>query len=228
MGGLWVDFKQMTNIPGLFAAGECEYQYHGANRLGANSLLSSIYGGMIAGPNTMKYINGKTLQPLGENVLELAKREQIEKYEALFKMNGPENPFTIYREMGDIMTENVTIIRYNDKLKATDIKLQELRARWENIGIGDTSNWSNQNVTFVRQLKDMLELARVITLGALNRNESRGAHYKPEFPERDDANFLKTTKARFTPQGPELSYEEVDTSLIKPRARRYDVEKKEA
>ena len=72
----------------------------------------------------------------------------------------------------------------------------------------------------------MLQLARVITLGALKRNESRGAHYKPEFPERNDADFLKTTIAAFTSEGPEFSYEPVDISLIAPRARKYDVDKK--
>jgi len=71
----------------------------------------------------------------------------------------------------------------------------------------------------------MIELAKVITKGALLRNESRGAHYKPDFPERDDPNFLKTTKARWTPSGPEITYEEVDVSLIKPRPRKYDVDK---
>jgi succinate dehydrogenase / fumarate reductase flavoprotein subunit len=89
----------------------------------------------------------------------------------------------------------------------------------------DTSRWSNSAAPFTRHLWNMLQLSRVITLGALNRNESRGAHYKPEFPDRNDEKFLKTTKARFTPEGPELSYEDVDTSLIKPRPRRYDVAK---
>jgi succinate dehydrogenase / fumarate reductase flavoprotein subunit len=77
---------------------------------------------------------------------------------------------------------------------------------------------------FARQLKNMLELARVITVGALNRNESRGSHFKPEFPERDDENWLKTTMASYSPDGPVLTYEAVDTSLVQPRARRYDVD----
>ncbi|MDM7915316.1 MAG: hypothetical protein QUU85_08640, partial [Candidatus Eisenbacteria bacterium] len=88
--------------------------------------------------------------------------------------------------------------------------------------------WANQVLVFVRNLENMLHLARVITAGALARDESRGAHYKPEFPERDDANWLKTTIAEFTPEGPKLSYRPVDTSLIPPRPRKYDVEKKAA
>jgi succinate dehydrogenase / fumarate reductase flavoprotein subunit len=130
--------------------------------------------------------------------------------------------------MSDWMVENVTVVRYNDRLQKTDEKLQELMERWQRIGLDDTSHYSNRTVTFVRQLWNMLELARVITLGALNRNESRGAHYKPEFPERDDENWLKTTLAIYTPEGPLFRYEPVDLSHIKPRPRRYDVVKEAA
>jgi succinate dehydrogenase / fumarate reductase flavoprotein subunit len=223
MGGLWVDYDQMTNIPGLFAAGECEYQYHGANRLGANSLLSAIYGGMVAGPKVMEYIKKNKIQtPSGNEPAFLnEKKLQTEKWAEVMAMNGPENPYLLHKELGDIMTMNVTVVRYNDKLAETDLVLQDLLKRWQNIGRSDTVEWGTQEGMFIRQLKNMLELARVITLGALNRNESRGAHYKPDYPERDDVNFLKTTIARWTPGGPELSYEDVDVSLIPPRPRRY-------
>ncbi|AFM39218.1 menaquinone-dependent succinate dehydrogenase/fumarate reductase, flavoprotein subunit [Desulfosporosinus acidiphilus SJ4] len=223
MGGLWVDYDQMTNIPGLFAAGECEYQYHGANRLGANSLLSAIYGGMVAGPKVMEYIKKNKLKtPIGsEPVFLNEKKLQEKKWAEIMAMKGPENPYLLHKELGDIMTLNVTVVRYNDKLAETDRVLQDLLKRWHNIGRSDNFEWGTQEGTFIRQLKNMLELARVITLGALNRNESRGAHYKPEYPERDDVNFLKTTIARWTPGGPELSYEDVDVSLIPPRPRHY-------
>lgn len=227
MGGLWVDYDMMTNIPGLFAAGECEYQHHGANRLGANSLLSCIYDGMIAGPAAIKFADGqnKSAADVPERVFESERQRQSEFYESILKMDGPENPYVIWEEMGKWMTDNVTVVRYNDRLKQTDQKLQELMERWKRIGTLDKSGWSNQAVTFSRQLWHMLELARVITIGALLRNESRGAHYKPEYPERDDHNWLKTTLAKYTPDGPEFDYEPVDVSLIKPRARKYDVEK---
>ena len=227
MGGLWVDYDQMTNIPGLFAAGECEYQYHGGNRLGANSLLSAIYGGMVAGPKSLAYIiDNKIKTPAGtEPAFAKEKKVQEEKWAKILNMKGSENAYLLHQELGDVMTENVTVIRYNDKLAATDKKIQELMKRWENIGLDDNIVWSSQNATFIRHLWNMMELARVITLGALQRDESRGAHYKPEFPERDDENWLKTTLAVWTPDGPELSYEPVDVSLIQPRARRYDVDK---
>ncbi len=223
MGGLWVDYDQMTNIPGLFAAGECEYQYHGANRLGANSLLSAIYGGMVAGPKVMEYIKKNKLQtPSGtEPVFMKEQKLQDEQWKKILAMQGQENVYHLHKELGDIMTLNVTVIRYNDKLAETDVVLQDLMKRWQNIGRSDNVEWGTQEGTFIRQVWNMLELARVVTLGALRRNESRGGHYKPEYPERDDENFLKTTIANWTPSGPELSYEEVDVSLIPPRPRHY-------
>ncbi|MEI3612606.1 succinate dehydrogenase flavoprotein subunit [Pseudogracilibacillus sp. SO30301A] len=223
MGGLWVDYDQMTNIPGIFAAGECDYSQHGGNRLGANSLLSAIFGGMVAGPKAIEYIDGldKHVTDMGPELFDAREKEEQEKFEALLKMDGTENAYQLHQELGEWMTDNVTVVRENDRLEKTDEKLQELLERWENINVTDTSQWSNQGVMFTRQLRNMIELARVITLGALKRDESRGAHYKPEFPERDDENFLKTTIASYKNGEPEITYEDVDVSLIPPRKRDY-------
>jgi succinate dehydrogenase / fumarate reductase flavoprotein subunit len=232
MGGLWCDYNQMTNIPGLFAAGECDYQYHGANRLGANSLLSSIYGGMVAGPKAIEYINGlsKQVDEVASSVFEAEKQKQQDKYNDILKMDGEENAYVIHKELGEWMTDNVTVVRQNDRLKKTDEKIKELMERYKNINVNDTNKWSNSGAPFTRQLWNMLQLARVITLGALNRDESRGAHYKPDFPERNDEEWLKTTKAFFDAEsnGPRFEYEEVDVSLIKPRKRDYSKAKEEA
>ena len=225
MGGLWVDYDQMTEIPGLFAAGECDYSQHGANRLGANSLLSAIYGGMVAGPNAVKYIKGlkKHAEDLPETIFEARVKEETEKWEAILKMDGTENAYLLHKELGEWMTDNMTVVRHNDRLEKTYEKLTELQERWNNINVNDTQRWSNQGAHFVRQLKNMLYLAKVMTKGALLRNESRGAHYKPEFPDRDDENFLKTTMAKFDPATgePIITYQEVDVSLIPPRKRDY-------
>ncbi|WP_460001748.1 succinate dehydrogenase flavoprotein subunit [Paradesulfitobacterium aromaticivorans] len=227
MGGLWVDYDQMTNIPGLFAAGECEYQYHGANRLGGNSLVAAIYAGMVAGPKAIEYAKGlsKSSTDLPQTLYQAAKTREDERNQMIFKMQGKENPYKLHQELGEWMLENVTVVRYNDRLKATDEKIQELIERYHNIGVGAGVAWGNQIVPSTRRLWTMLHLARVISLGALHRNESRGAHYKPDFPERDDENWLKTTKAKFSADGPSFSYEPVDTAYIKPRQRRYDVAK---
>ena len=225
MGGLWVDNQnQATNVPGIYAAGECEYQYHGANRLGANSLVSCIYGGMLAGPAAVRYASG--LESGCENVPgAIFERERVRQQDItdalLNQHKGTENPITIWREMGDIMTENVTVIRYNANLQKTLVKLDELSERFTRINLQDRTQWANQTLNFVRELGNMLILARVITMGALARNETRGAHYKPDFPERDDANWLKTTKASYNDGNIQLEYEPVDTSLLQPRERKY-------
>ncbi|MEC0172311.1 succinate dehydrogenase flavoprotein subunit [Paenibacillus graminis] len=223
MGGMWVDYNQMTNIPGLFAAGECEYQYHGANRLGANSLVSAIYGGMVSGPKAVEYIKGlkKSVQDISSAVFDSFHKTQTDKYESLLAMSGTENAYVIHKELGEWMTANMTVVRENTKLTATIGKIKELKERYRRINMNDTSRWNNQGVAFTRQLWNMLELSEAMTLGALLRNESRGAHYKPEFPTRNDEEFLKTTKAAWTADGPQISYEEVDVSLIPPRVRDY-------
>ncbi|MGO9777535.1 MAG: succinate dehydrogenase flavoprotein subunit [Terracidiphilus sp.] len=223
MGGLWVDFDQMTNIPGIFAIGECDYQYHGANRLGANSLLSCIYAGFIAGPNALRY--AKSLEGQegdGGHAAELTRQAGINS--ALLKNEGTENPFKLWRELGDVMTKHATVIRYNKGLQQADEKIVELMDRYRNVNLSDKSQWANTSFAFARQLKNMLELARVIVQGARLRDESRGAHYKPDFPERNDERFLKTTKASYTgsAESPRFEYEEVDTQFIQPRPRRYD------
>jgi len=222
MGGLWVDFDQMTNIPGIFAAGECEYQYHGANRLGANSLVSCIYGGFQAGPNALRYAKNVSA-PEGDSgaAAELARQAEINKN--LLNSDGTENPFRLWRELGTTMTEHATVTRYNKGLKQADEKIVELLCRYKMINLSDKSQWANTSFAFARQLQNMLQLARTITQGALMRDESRGAHYKPDFPERNDAQFLKTSKASFTgcAEGPRIEYEDVDTQFIEPRTRKY-------
>lgn len=166
MGGMWVDYNQMTNIPGLFAAGECEYQYHGANRLGANSLVSAIYGGMVSGPKAVEYIKGlkKSVQDISSTVFDSFHKTQTDKYESLLGMTGTENAYVIHKELGEWMTANMTVVRENKKLEATIGKIKELKERYKNINMSDTSRWSNQGVAFTRQLWNMLELSEAMTL----------------------------------------------------------------
>jgi succinate dehydrogenase flavoprotein subunit len=227
MGGLWVDFNQRTNIPGLLAAGECDYSIHGANRLGANSLVSCVFGGFVAAPAAIEWAkNVERNGADGSRIYDQELRHQQEINENLIKQSGNENQYVLHQEMGKWMTDNVTVVRYNDKLKATDNKLLELMDRYKRISINDSNLWATMALPHARHLDNMLELARVITLGALNRNESRGAHFKPEFPERDDENFLKTTIAEFSGEGPVFSYDPVDIGLITPRKRDYSKAKK--
>src|SRR5450755_3726152 len=228
MGGIWVNNDdQATSVPGIYAAGECEYQYHGANRLGANSLVSCIFGGGIAGPAAVKYARGieKGAESVDSSVFAREQKRQEEKNASLIAQDGSENPITIWKELGEVMTEHVTVTRINKNLEGAYAKLGELQARYRKINLSDRTRWSNQTLNFARELENMLILARVVTIGAFYRNESRGAHYKPDFPERDDANWLKTTRAKWCDGEIRLTYEPVDISQIPPRPRRYDAAK---
>lgn len=242
MGGLWVDYavnseglmemvhprNQMTNIPGLYAVGEVDYQYHGANRLGANSLLSCLFGGEVTGPAVKAYIQNleQSAMDTPQSLFDAEQKKLQDQFQHLSQLQGAENPYKLAEEMRIVMEENVSVVRENAKLKMALDKLYEIRERAKNVSVLDHAGWTNQAIPFARNLGHQIELALAITKGALLRDESRGAHYKPEFPQRDDERFLKTSLAKWTPDGPEISFEAVDTSLITPRARRYDVASK--
>jgi succinate dehydrogenase / fumarate reductase flavoprotein subunit len=262
MGGLWCDYEkdkktgglvigsprnQATNIPGLYAIGEADYQYHGANRLGANSLLSCIFAGLVCAegmPALLKNLPHGSASDLAPDFFDQQVQKHREEYGRLLKRSGPVNPFELHMELGVEMTKYCTVVRHNNELRQLLDELAEMTDRYGKIGLPDSGNWTNQTVRFVRELDDMLVLARAIAQGALQRDECRGAHYKPEFaipsPTADDPvelhrqaeeycrtfkaqtdKWLKTTIVEYTPEGPILSYEPVDTSLIPPRPRTY-------
>jgi succinate dehydrogenase / fumarate reductase flavoprotein subunit len=171
--------------------------------------------------------NTKSTDGVSSTVYDSERKRQEEANTALLSSNGTENPFRLWRELGELMTRNCTVIRYNKNLQQTDAKLVEFLERFNHINLSDKSQWANTSFVFTRQLYNMLQLSRVIAQGAALRNESRGAHYKPDFPDRDDKNFLKTTKAYFAPDAdePRFEFEPVDISLLPPRPRRYDMAK---
>ena len=257
MGGLWIDFEKSsdgrlvvgsprnhaTNIGGLYAAGEVDYAYHGANRLGANSLLSCIYGGMVAGPAIAAYVKNldQSASDIKSSVFEKAAQRERDRYQAILKMNGTENPYLIHEELAQVMLRDCTIERHNGVLDTVIAKIDELEERSLDIGVTDTSGRANQGAQFVRHLRNMLVLARVIAQGARNRDESRGAHFKPEFKTRDDQSFLRTTMAMSGEGAAGKSHvnfvhaleypllgktiratHDVDISLVKPRVRKYE------
>lgn len=256
MGGLWVSFEadprthtpvdgspknQQTNIPGLFASGEADYAYHGGNRLGANSLLSCIYGGMLAGPSMISYSKNNAPGKVPDAVFESARKYWVDRFETLRKMSGKENAYQIARELGDVMTENVTVVRYNDRLQKTMDKIKELKARWAQCNALDTGHHANRSISYLNQVWNMLELGEVITYSALLRDECRGAHYKPDFklPEpktkdpREDAEWMKLWQAQrdrwakstlgsWTGKDtPSITYEDLPTPVLEAEPRWY-------
>ena len=246
MGGIWVDRNHHTNIPGLMAAGECDHQYHGANRLGANSLLSATYSGHIAGPEALRWArSGAGGAPLTEEEMETARLEAVAEFDKIRAMDGPENAHKLHQEMGEIMYDYVSIERDNKGLDICLEKLKGILKRWDDIGVTDRGTWANQEVMFVRQLRNMILYAMAVTKAARCRDESRGAHAKIllddkgermtdadgelMFYGRDDERFMKTTIVDYDPQTEEpiVSYMDFEHSLIKARARNYAVAKKE-
>ena len=238
MGGLWVDYEttgegaidlnsprnQMTNIPGLYAAGECDYQYHGANRLGANALLSCLYGGEIASQGVMAYVQqmDASAGDAGNAVADEVARCTAE-YDALARSDGSENAYKLHAELADVMWNNCGIWRTQKDLKFAEGKLKELGQRAKNCKLLDTSGWTNQAVPFTRTVQHMIEQSKAIVAGALIRDESRGAHFKMDTPDRDDANWLKTTLATHAPDGPTFTFEPIDVRHIAPRPRKYRI-----
>lgn len=218
----WAQYRHMTNVAGLFAGGEADCQYHGANRLGANSLLSCLWAGRVCGPDMVKYVEHEDLPTLPDSVVKEAVGQQEQAFARVFNMDGPENAHIIQQEMAEAMSMKASVVRRNPELEELDRQIDGWLDRWEKVGLFDSAPHANQEAFFVRELRDRLLLAKVVVRGALARDESRGAHYKPDFPQRDDENWLKTTIAEFDgTRNPRFKFEKVDTSLIKPRLRSY-------
>lgn len=245
MGGLWTTYtpkadlrgmekgapeNMMTNIRGLYAFGECNYQYHGANRLGANALLSCIFDGLFCGEGVANYVRDSGADPASKSAQSLfddaaAAEEAIEK--GFVSSTGTENPYTIATELGDEMTAASTVVKTGPRMEQGLRKLDELRERFTRIGLADQSHWNNHNLTWARQVSDMLCLADPILRGGLERRESRGSHYRDDFPKRDDANFLRSTVAEYDPSTgrSKITFEPVETGLVTPRLRDYTKKK---
>jgi succinate dehydrogenase / fumarate reductase flavoprotein subunit len=238
MGGAWCDwpaaddpdrwtrFRQMTNLPGCFAVGEADYQYHGANRLGANSLLSCIFGGLVTGVEVPRYVDGLKSGEAEERCFQDALQIEVQRQKELLKKRGPENVFKLHDELADWMVRYASVKRDNPDLEKTLDKIKEIRERYKNIGLEDTGTNLNQTYVFAHQFEAMLELSLVIAKGALLRNEFRGAHYKPDFMERNDREWLKTTIATYREGEPEITYEAVDTRHLEPIQRDYTTARK--
>jgi succinate dehydrogenase / fumarate reductase flavoprotein subunit len=243
MGGGWVDwpaaddpdrwsrYRQMTNIPGCFNVGESDFQFHGANRLGANSLLTCIFGGLVTGGEVPRYLKNlqKSTEDTSSTIYDKALKVEEEFKQDLMSRKGPENIHKLHDELAQWMVQNVTVKRSNPDLQKTLNKIHELRDRYKNITLDDHSRFANQTYTFANQFLYMLDLALIITKGALLRDEMRGSHFKSEYPNRDDKNWLKTTIATFDPatQDPIISYKPVDTRHLNPNGIKRDYTKAE-
>lgn len=227
----WSRFRHMTSIPGCFNVGESDFAYHGANRLGANSLLSCIFGGLVVGKEVPRYLESLNAfsEELPSSLYASVLAEEEGRKKELLGKEGPENVYLLHEELAEILVAHATVKRNNKDLAWTLTKIHEIEERLGRISLSDRGSWVNQTYIFANQFKPMLELAKVIVKGALLRNESRGSHYKQEFPKRDDRNWLKTTIASYKEgeREPVISYKEVDLRHLSPKERDYSQAKKE-
>ena len=258
MGGLWVDYQKdeqtggmasvhpknhATNIPGLYACGECDYAYHGANRLGANSLLSASFSGRIAGDAASAYIKGlaKDAEETAEQHFEGELKRQREINQQLLSSDGDENPFAMHQETGDLMREYVFVERDNKGLDKALDSIAKLKERSKKLSLDDKGKWVNQCLSWGRQVQDMIVLAEAITKSARLRDECRGSHYKAEFelkvpegkfegdPEyaeykakwkANNDKWLKHTIVTYAKDGPKIEYAPVEMSILPPEKPR--------
>ena len=218
MGGIRTDVHGVTAVPGLFAAGECAcVSVHGGNRLGANSLLETVVFGKRAGESAAEYAHGRPTPDLTEG----QRSDEEARLRALVQRSGGERAAALRLEMGRTMTRRVGVFRNEEDLRQAEGTLTELRARAANVSISDKGHTFNQALTAALELDFMLDLARTVVAGALARKESRGAHTRLDYPERDDANWLRHTLCHYTDSGPRVETAPVTVTRWEPQARHY-------
>ncbi len=222
MGGIDTDINGATKFKGLYAAGECAcMSVHGANRLGGNSLLDTVVFGKISGRLAADYVLSKKDHKQGEAAIANCMRETKAAIERLLAQSGEENHADIRAEMRETMFEKCGIFRDKKGLEEGLAKIWELKKRYLKAPVQNKGKVYNLDLIRAYELQGMLEVAEAILVGALKREESRGAHSRLDFKERDDVKFLKHTIAVYTFDGPKISYSAVTLGKYKPEARRY-------
>ena len=222
----------MTNITGLYAFGEVNFAYHGATRLGANALLSCIFDGLCNGVSVVNYVRDGVDTPAGElsqSVYDNAAKQEQAKHDRLLatttNASGDRsfNPYQIAFELGEEMNAASTVVKTGPRLEKCLEKLGELQERYAKVELGDAASWTNQSLSFTRSVGDMIILAEAIAKAGLLRKESRGSHYRTDFPERDDENFWKASVAKFNAETgkSDVEFVEVKAGLLKLRPRNY-------
>jgi succinate dehydrogenase / fumarate reductase flavoprotein subunit len=261
MGGLWVNYETQTNgdgekrmarispknhatsVPGLYACGECDFAYHGANRLGANSLLSASFSGRVAGDAVAAYVKNTRRggADVSDTTCESERRRQEQINAEILSRDGGENAFKLHHELGDTMRAHVFVERDNNGLDTALETIGKLKERAAAISLDHRNHWCNQSLSWARQVQDMIVLGEAIAKCARERDECRGSHYKAEFelkipegkfegdPEYDaykarwkanNEKWLKHSVVTYTPDGPRIEYTPVDTSVLAPEKPR--------
>ncbi|KKO17915.1 MAG: FAD-binding protein [Candidatus Brocadia sp.] len=221
MGGIDCNTEGETAVKGFYAAGEAAcVSVHGANRLGGNSLLDTIVFGTIAGGNAARYVQGLGGKK-GEVALASALKRAEERIDALGKSGGNEIPVDIKVTLNKVMDSKVGIFREAANLKEAVNDIRVLQERYKRIKLNYTGKRANLSLAWALELKGSLDVAAAVVAGALAREESRGSHFRTDFPKRDDKVWLKHTLAYFAPDGVRLDYKPVTIGPFEPQERKY-------
>ena len=221
MGGIDTNVRCETEVEGFYAAGECAcVSVHGANRLGGNSLLDTIVFGKLASLSIPDYLGSMRKKP--EEAALIRKQAEVEKKIERITSRGREMPSAIKVDLSKTMTDNVGIFRRKEDMEQALATINAVRERYGDVHVSSPALRMNYDLMNALELEYMVEVAHVIALGALTREESRGAHYRRDFPERDDARWLKHTVARQGADGsPSISFKDVVITKHQPMERKY-------
>ncbi|MGD9789047.1 MAG: succinate dehydrogenase flavoprotein subunit [Phycisphaerales bacterium] len=226
--------NMQTNVEGLYAFGEVNFAFHGANRLGANALLSCLFDGLFSGVSVVNYVRSEhvskhSAEGLPAGAFEDGVKAEDGRVSSLLRGvsrgggAAETNPYVIHKELGNEMTAACTVVKTGERLARCVSKLDELDDRASRLTLADDASWTNQTLCYARAVQDMILIAKAIAAGSVQRKESRGAHYRTDFPDRDDARFMKHTLATCdgASRSVSVSLIELDASLITPTARTY-------
>jgi succinate dehydrogenase / fumarate reductase flavoprotein subunit len=205
-------------VPGLYAAGECAcVSVHGANRLGTNSLLDIVVFGKEAGVRAAEFARGNDFATLPSKPNALVRKQ----LDGLRRGKGTENVATIRREMQEVMFDHVGVFRTDEGMRQAVEKVRELKKRFKRVHVDDQGNAYNTDLMEAWEVGCLLDIAEVTAVAALERKESRGAHAREDFPERDDKKWMKHSMAFLEKDGVRLAYKPVTITKFKPKARVY-------
>jgi len=220
MGGVHTDINGATPVEGIWAAGEAAcISLHGANRLGSNSTAECLVWGRISGDRAAEYASKrKTFSTLSEETI---LRDEEARVFSRFRPDAKESAYIMRRELQRIMDSEVAVYRTGSGLEAALKKIRELKQCVPDVQVKDRGRIYNTNLLNALEIDNLLDLAEVVVVGALARTESRGAHSRRDFPQRDDVNWLKHTLAHYTPTGPRIEYIPVSITAWQPVERKY-------
>jgi len=217
-----VDAHCASALPGFYAAGECAcVSVHGANRLGGNSLLETVVFGKIAGREASNFVSGLEQKDASERTMFAEAQAEREKVEAWISRSGGKMAHHLLNDLKVVMSEKVGIFRTKKQLEEALEKIREIREDYGRAFVSGRCLRYSQAIVNLIEFGYMVDLTEVITLGALLREETRGSHYRRDFPRRDDARWLKHTLVRLKDGKPDVSYRDVQITKYQPQERKY-------